>query len=66
MTTFSIHDVEKDADYDSAVTGMKDSERNQIRLVFDQRLKGTEADVSNLSAELDQQEIKKKGSWTLV
>jgi hypothetical protein len=53
MTEFSIHEVKKDK-YDSVVTELQDSERSQIRLVFDQWLKGTEAAVSNLSAELDQ------------
>lgn len=39
MTKFSIHEVEKDDAYDSAVTKLNDSEQNQIRLVFDQWLK---------------------------
>lgn len=63
VTEFSIHEVKKD-NHDSVV----DSKRSQIRLVFDQWLKGTEAAVSNLSAELDQQEIRKGaiGRWYAI
>lgn len=65
MTKFCIRESEKDDDHDSLTTGIKDSEQNQIRRVFDYWLKDTEAEISRLPAEVDQQEIREKavGRW---